>query len=120
MTRPSAPINNTALALPHFSNRRSAFISGRNPYEGYQRAWGLQFGGLRDQIRADPLYQKALAIAQDRTIVADDNRMNLFLIIRFFSQNFRLTISSNSAAGEVGMPSLWQPFYVTSIRKRES
>ncbi len=33
---------------------------------------------------ADPLYQEALALAQGRTIMAEANRMNIFLILRFF------------------------------------
>lgn len=57
---------------------------GRNIYEGYQRGWGLQFGGLRQNILDDPLYQEAFAVASDRTIMSEENRMNIFLLLRFF------------------------------------
>ncbi|MBF0169625.1 MAG: class I SAM-dependent methyltransferase [Nitrospinae bacterium] len=53
-------------------------------YEGYQRGWGLQFGDLQKAILADPLYQEGVALATNRTIVAELNRMNLFLLIRYY------------------------------------
>lgn len=57
---------------------------GRNVAEGYQRGWGLQFGDLKQKILADQLYQEAFAVAHDRTIQSEENRMNIFLIMRFF------------------------------------
>ncbi len=57
---------------------------GRNVYEGYQRGWGLQFGGLRDKVLQDPLYKEAFNVAKDRTIMSEENRMNIFLLLRFF------------------------------------
>jgi predicted O-methyltransferase YrrM len=57
--------------------------NGRNVYEGYQRGWGLQFGGLRARVLADPLYQEAYEISRDRTIMSEENRMNIFLLLRF-------------------------------------
>ncbi|NDU80032.1 MAG: macrocin O-methyltransferase [Ferrovum sp.] len=57
---------------------------GRNVNEGYQCGWGLKFGGLREKIRDDTLYQEAFSIAHDRTIMTEENRMNLFLLVRFF------------------------------------
>lgn len=56
---------------------------GRNVYEGYQRGWGLQFGDLRRQVLNDPLYHEAIAVASDRTIMAEANRMNIYLMLRF-------------------------------------
>jgi predicted O-methyltransferase YrrM len=44
----------------------------------------LQFGGLREKVLADPLYQEALSLAKGRTILAEANRMNLFLLLRFY------------------------------------
>jgi len=58
--------------------------NGRNPQEGYQRGWGLQFGGLREKVLADPLYQDAFSVAHDRTIMSEDNRMNIYLLLKFF------------------------------------
>lgn len=63
---------------------RDEIRDGRNVREGYARGWGLQFGGLGLKVEQDPLYRKASAAAARRTIVADDNRKNLFLIMRFF------------------------------------
>ena len=57
---------------------------GRNVYEGYQRGWGLQFAGLREKILADPLYCEAMKRAEGRTVLSELNRMNLFLIIKYF------------------------------------
>ncbi|MBI2994955.1 MAG: class I SAM-dependent methyltransferase [Gammaproteobacteria bacterium] len=60
---------------------------GRNVYEGYQRGWGIEFGPLREKVRNDPLYAAAMAVSQARTILMEDHRMNLFLLIRFFLPN---------------------------------
>lgn len=58
-------------------------VKGRNPREGYARGWGLQFGGLTEKIRADPVYRDAMRLAERRTIQAEACRMNLYLITRF-------------------------------------
>jgi predicted O-methyltransferase YrrM len=58
--------------------------NGRNVGEGYLRGWGLQFGDLRSCVRRDPLYRAAYAAASDRTIMSEDNRLNIFLLLRFF------------------------------------
>lgn len=70
--------------LPQMSGLSMGIRNGRNVYEGYQRGWGLQFGGVREKILSDPLYKKAFDIAKDRTIMSEENRMNIFLILRFF------------------------------------
>lgn len=70
--------------LPEMTGLTQGIRGGRSVYEGYQRGWGLQFGGLREKVLRDPLYNEALRYAQGRTILAEDNRMNLFLILRFF------------------------------------
>lgn len=70
--------------LPELQGLAKGLRKGRNVYEGYQRGWGLQFGGLREKVVGDPLYQEAMTFATGRTIMADDNRMNIFLILRFF------------------------------------
>lgn len=58
-------------------------LRGRNIRAGYQRGWGLQFGDLVGNIHRDPLYARAVRLARNRTVVAEQNRMNLYLIIRF-------------------------------------
>jgi hypothetical protein len=70
--------------LPEMTGLSREARRGRSVYEGYQRGWGLQFDGLRQKVLADPLYRDAYAVAADRTIVAEDNRMNMFLLMRFF------------------------------------
>lgn len=70
--------------LPEMKGLATGIRQGRNVYEGYQRGWGLQFGGLREKVLDDPLYKEALAVARDRTIMSEENRMNIFLLLRFF------------------------------------
>jgi predicted O-methyltransferase YrrM len=57
---------------------------GRVPHDGYARGWGIQFGGLRDKVREDPIYQRAAALAAGRSVMAEDNRINLYLLLRFY------------------------------------
>jgi predicted O-methyltransferase YrrM len=57
---------------------------GRNVQDGYARGVGLQFGALADAVRRDPVYADAMDLAHGRTIVAEHNRMNLFLILRAY------------------------------------
>ena len=71
--------------LPELAGLAKGLRKGRNVYEGYQRGWGLQFGELRAAVLADPLYQEALALAEGRTIMAEFNRMNIFLLLRFYA-----------------------------------
>lgn len=56
----------------------------RSPRDGYARGWGLEYGGLREAILADPLYAEALRLAEGRTIQTRDCRLNLFLILKYF------------------------------------
>lgn len=70
--------------LPVFNNIPEGIRNGRNVREGYARGWGLQFGDLKQKILADPLYQEALGMARGRTVQSEDNRMNMYLIMKFF------------------------------------
>ncbi len=70
--------------LPVIPGMAAGLRSGRNVYEGTQRGWGLQYGALRQAVVEDPLYQEAVAASVGRTIVAEENRMNIFLLLRFF------------------------------------
>ncbi len=70
--------------LPRIDCVTKGFRKGRNVYEGYQRGWGLQFTDLREKILRDPLYCEASKLAEGRTIISEQNRMNLYLIVRFF------------------------------------
>lgn len=70
--------------LPELKGMVKGIRHGRNVYEGYQRGWGLQFGGLKEMVLIDPLYKEAFSVARDRTIMREENRMNIFLLLRFF------------------------------------
>ncbi|MDD5579619.1 MAG: macrocin O-methyltransferase [Methylobacter sp.] len=72
------------LYLPELKGMAKGIRNKRNVYEGYQRGWELQFGGLKEKVLGDPLYKEAFAVAQDRTIMGEENRMNIFLLLRFF------------------------------------
>ena len=72
------------LKLPVMTGMERGILQGRNFYEGYQRGWRLQFHGLREEVSADLLYQEMLAAASDHTIMSEENRMNIYLLLRFF------------------------------------
>ena len=63
---------------------RDAIVAGRNPYEGYQRAVGLEYGELEHVVGAHPLFQEAVAAATGRTVMALHRIINLFLILACF------------------------------------
>jgi hypothetical protein len=66
-------------------NVKPEFRDGRNPHDGYQRGWGLGFGGLNEKILADPDYQEAYRYAANRGIVTVSRMMNIFLILKFYA-----------------------------------
>jgi hypothetical protein len=70
--------------LPEFPALTPGLRLGRSVRDGYVRGWGIQFGQLREEVRRDPLYKKAAALSRGRSVVSEDNRINLFLICRFF------------------------------------
>lgn len=70
--------------LPEIPDVPRGFRKGRAVFDGYQRGWGLRFTPLRDAILADPVYQEAARLAQERSILDEEHRLNLFLIMRFY------------------------------------
>src|SRR5262245_4370789 len=76
--------------LPDFPALEPGLRLGRSVKDGYARGWGIQFGTLRDDVRADPVYQKAAKLARGRSVVSEDNRINLYLICRFFLKRLEL------------------------------
>lgn len=70
--------------LPEFPSVSRANRNGRNPYEGYQRGWGIEFGELRECIEADPLYLEAVEVSRGRSLLYADKRYNLYLLLRFY------------------------------------
>lgn len=59
-------------------------VSGRHPAHGYLRGWGLEHGGLVEDVSAHPLYLEAAAASRGRSVVAPQRLMNLFMIIAHF------------------------------------
>jgi predicted O-methyltransferase YrrM len=71
--------------LPRLEAIHGGVYRGRVVREGYQRGWGLQYGGLREKVAADPLYQHALNTARSQLgHLAEMNSMNIFLLLTFF------------------------------------
>ncbi len=70
--------------LPEITGVVRGFRNGRNVYEGYQRGAGLRYHGLKEKVLNDPLYLEAFSVAGDRTILREDNRMNIYLLLRFY------------------------------------
>jgi len=66
--------------IPQNNPRRK----GRCVAEGDWRGVGIEFGHLRNIVLSDPLYKEALALAENRTILHPDRRINIFLIMKFF------------------------------------
>lgn len=61
----------------------SEIRKGRNVSEGYARGWGIQFSDLREKVKLDPLYQEAVELSSGRTIMTEDNRINIYLIMKY-------------------------------------
>jgi len=73
---------NSYLTKPNFGS--ADIVKGRNVRDGYARGWGLRFDGLIQKVMADPLYQEASVLAQSRSVVAEHNRANIFLLLKFY------------------------------------
>ena len=84
---PRSPLTRDEPAYLAELRRPSAARKGRNVQDGYARGVGLQFGTLADTIRKDPVYAEGVRLAYGRTIVAEFNRMNLYLILRAYLDN---------------------------------
>lgn len=61
----------------------SEIRKGRNVSEGYARGWGIQFSDLREKVKLDPLYHEAVELSYGRTIMTENNRINIFLIMKY-------------------------------------
>lgn len=70
--------------LPEILHISKDMRNNRSIYDGYVRGWGIQFGELKNKVRQDPLYQEALALAKGRTIISEENRINMFLLLKFY------------------------------------
>lgn len=72
------------IPLPESMLTQDAMSRGRNPFEGYQRSVGLEYGDLSQKIGAHPLYKEALAAATGRTVMDGYRVQNLFLLMTCF------------------------------------
>ncbi|MFO1413383.1 MAG: TylF/MycF/NovP-related O-methyltransferase [Burkholderiales bacterium] len=81
MNDPAAPHANY---LPEVAWVEPGVRKGRVPQDGYARGWGIAFAGLRARVQADPLYQEAAALAAGRSVMDEDSRINLYLLLRFY------------------------------------
>jgi Macrocin-O-methyltransferase (TylF) len=70
--------------LPEIPGIAPGLRAGRSPQDGYARGWGLEFGGLAEHVRKDPLYREAVSLITGRSFVSEERRMNLFLLLRFY------------------------------------
>ena len=68
---------NPNYCLPDLLGIKRGLRNNRSVYDGYQRGWGLEFGGLRDKILGDSLYLDACSAAEGRTIMSEKNRMTV-------------------------------------------
>lgn len=71
-----------------FKPAPDVYRHGRAVADGYARGWGLQFNNLRERIIADPIYREAVALAEGRSVMSEWNRLNLFLIMRYFLADY--------------------------------
>jgi predicted O-methyltransferase YrrM len=69
---------------PFFFPPENELRKGRSAWDSYARGWGIEFGGLRDDVLGDPVYRESYALANGRTIQAENCRINIFLILKYF------------------------------------
>ena len=65
--------------LPELKGMVKGIRHGRNVYEGYQRGWGLQFGGLKEMVLIDSLYKEG---GQSLVYIAFHCKLNQKVIIK--------------------------------------
>lgn len=71
-----------------FAPAPSEMRHGRSVRDGYARGWGLQFNDLRGKILQDPLFLEAVRLAEGRSVMSEYNRLNIFLIMRYFLEPY--------------------------------
>lgn len=74
------------ILMPNFDYIHET-SKGRSVRAGTQRAWGLQFGDLTEQIAANSLYKEGARLAAERTVMPEHSRMNLYLILQDISRH---------------------------------
>jgi predicted O-methyltransferase YrrM len=81
--RLKAALLNISLEYPELP-KDMPIRKGRCVKAGEWRAFGLEFGRTSDIVSIDPLYKEACAVSSGRSIMAEQKRMNIFLIMKFF------------------------------------
>lgn len=81
------PVGNLKTISPPPSPSNISLRKGRCIAEGDWRGVGIEFFSLADVVLSDPLYREAFDLAKERTIVAQNRRVNIFLIMKFFLRN---------------------------------
>lgn len=70
--------------LPALNEFIDCTRNGRSPYEGTQRGFGIQHGLIKEKIFEDQLFREAYEVSNSRTIVTIENRINIYLILKYF------------------------------------
>jgi hypothetical protein len=88
---------------------------GRNVREGYERGFGLQFGKLREEILAEPLFHEARQAAGDRSVMSDGNCLNMYLLLTRYLKPYAhgdiLEFGSYRAGNAIFMAYIVQKLY---------
>jgi len=67
------------------NSRTPTIDQGRNIRGGHLRGAGLEYGGLVDLLRADPMFQEAIRLSHPLASLVPENKLqNLLLIIRYY------------------------------------
>ena len=75
------------LIQAHLSSSEN-INAGRNITAGYVRGVGIQFGEVDSFIKNDPIYQESYLLSYQRTMVSEQNFINLFLIMKYGMKGF--------------------------------
>ncbi|WP_146197980.1 hypothetical protein [Caulobacter endophyticus] len=59
---------------------------GRTLYDGYRRALSLQYGGISETLKNNPLYARSRDAIGGRSVVSPAKRENMFLMITNYFQ----------------------------------
>lgn len=76
--------------LSPIPGRVPTIVSGRVPYEGYQRGLAIEFNGFSEKVKQDPLFKLAWEAMGGRTILALPRLVNLYLLITQFIDRIRV------------------------------
>jgi hypothetical protein len=106
---------NWTIRFPHdIEGMDQSPRNGRNPFEGYVRGCGLQFGNVSELCAQDPDFQTAMRLAEGRTVVAPARLMNIFLLLKFFlpkiARGHIVEFGSYKGGSAIFMASLAQRF----------